>query len=111
MTKNAITSIQDDDKQPENTNQPDEITLSKSFEDIATHDKIQRHLSDINDTISEEDIKNVRTDIGLETSAEAGEEEKALIESERLNESSENETADEFKEGKKITSSWNILSE
>jgi hypothetical protein len=33
------------------------------FFDAATREKIDRHLSDINDTISDEDIRNVITDI------------------------------------------------
>lgn len=35
----------------------------KFFYDEVTKRKIERHLSDINDTISDEDIKNVITDI------------------------------------------------
>ncbi len=31
--------------------------------DIQTKDRIRKHLSDINDVITEEDIKNIRTDI------------------------------------------------
>ncbi len=34
---------------------------SKSFDDTITYEKVHRHLRDINDTITEEDIKNVRT--------------------------------------------------
>ena len=33
--------------------------------DEATRKKIDKHLSDIDDTISEEDIKNVNTDTGV----------------------------------------------
>ncbi len=35
----------------------------KEFFDEVTQNKIDRHLHDINDTISEEDIKNIKTDI------------------------------------------------
>ncbi|MEO6546605.1 MAG: hypothetical protein ABIN94_01345 [Ferruginibacter sp.] len=35
----------------------------KRFADEKTDEKIHRHLSDINDVISEEDIENVRTDV------------------------------------------------
>jgi len=37
----------------------------EKFLDIATKRKINKHLSDINDTITEDDIKNVKTDIGI----------------------------------------------
>ena len=39
--------------------------LSKVFTDQATKDKIQRHLNDINDVITEEDIRNIDTRITL----------------------------------------------
>ncbi len=35
-------------------------------QDEATRNKIDKHLSDINDTISEEDIKNINTSTGRE---------------------------------------------
>ena len=35
----------------------------EKFLDIETKRKINKHLSDINDTITEDDIKNVKTDI------------------------------------------------
>ena len=35
----------------------------EKFLDIETRRKINKHLSDINDTITEDDIKNVKTDI------------------------------------------------
>jgi len=38
----------------------------EKFLDIATKRKINKHLSDINDTITEDDIKNVKTDIGID---------------------------------------------
>jgi hypothetical protein len=34
------------------------------FLDVVTKRKITKHISDINDTISEEDIKNVKTNFG-----------------------------------------------
>ncbi len=34
------------------------------FLDVVTKRKIIKHISDINDTISEEDIKNVKTNFG-----------------------------------------------
>lgn len=37
----------------------------EKFMDIITKTIITRHLSDINNKISDDDIKNVKTDIGL----------------------------------------------
>lgn len=39
--------------------------VSRLFTDRATKDKIQRHLNDINDVITEEDIRNIDTSITL----------------------------------------------
>lgn len=36
----------------------------EKFSDVVTKRKISKHLSDITDTITEEDIKNVKTDFG-----------------------------------------------
>ncbi len=49
----------------ENTNNGREAddSSSETFHDEITKDKIDKHLSDINSTISEEDLKNIRTDI------------------------------------------------
>jgi hypothetical protein len=38
------------------------------FLDVVTKRKINKHLSDINDVITEDDIKNVKTDIGISIS-------------------------------------------
>jgi len=37
----------------------------KKFKDEVTKNKINNHLSDINSKITEDDIKNVKTDIGI----------------------------------------------
>ena len=61
------------------TNHPGQTIISissRSFADIITHDKIHRHLRDINDTISEEDIRNVRTGIWLRGDIVNGREDK-----------------------------------
>jgi hypothetical protein len=84
---------------------------SESFEDAITYEKVHRHLRDINDTITEEDIKNVRTDFVSNNRNNSGEKEKIVI-AEALNDQpSQKDSARIFDEGKKITSSWNILSE
>ncbi len=36
----------------------------EKFLDVTTKRKINKHLSDINDTITDDDIRNVKTDIG-----------------------------------------------
>lgn len=38
-----------------------------NFLDITTKNKIQRHLTDINDVITEEDIRNIDTSITLKS--------------------------------------------
>ena len=38
------------------------LQIRETFEDKKTDNKIRKHLTDINDVITEEDIKNVRTD-------------------------------------------------
>lgn len=37
----------------------------EKFLDVVTKKKINKHLSDIHDKITEDDIKNVKTDIGI----------------------------------------------
>ena len=37
--------------------------ISQILVDTSTKEKIRKHLSDVNDVITEEDIKNIRTDI------------------------------------------------
>ncbi|MBS1741660.1 MAG: hypothetical protein JST81_01385 [Bacteroidetes bacterium] len=37
-------------------------TAMKSYKDEGTYNKIRRHLEDINDTITEEDIRNIKID-------------------------------------------------
>ncbi len=51
---------------------PAEENNEHEFSDKATREKIDKHLSDINDKISEEDIRNVNTNI---TSGESEENE------------------------------------
>lgn len=37
------------------------------FLDVVTKRKITKHISDINDTITEEDIQNVKTNFGIDS--------------------------------------------
>ena len=45
-------------------NNPQEGTHDQPPQDETTKNKIDKHLSDINDTISEQDIKNINTGTG-----------------------------------------------
>ena len=40
---------------------------NRRFYDEATRERINKHLTDINDTITEEDIRNINTNITLES--------------------------------------------
>lgn len=40
-------------------------TNSRAVIDAATYNKIQRHLTDINDVITDEDIRNIRIDVAF----------------------------------------------
>jgi hypothetical protein len=39
--------------------------VPKVYFDDVTQDKIHKHLSDINDVITEQDIKNIKTDMSI----------------------------------------------
>ncbi|MDB5278070.1 MAG: hypothetical protein JWR61_3025 [Ferruginibacter sp.] len=41
------------------------------FSDVVTKRKISKHISDINDTITEDDIKNVKTNFGNTSTLDA----------------------------------------
>ncbi len=97
-----------------NTNPPQSTPRTHNadkFSDEKTKEKIHKHLSDINDTISEEDIKNVITDVNVIQSAISGdndetdstghidEEKQGLQESEEYIDGSEN----------KKTTPWDVL--
>ena len=51
---------------------PGKENSEHEFSDKATREKIDKHLSDINDKISEEDIRNVNTDITSGESDDGG---------------------------------------
>ncbi len=50
-------------KQPGNVTLQNAPNTTEVFFDHATKEKIHKHLSDINDIITEEDIKNIKTDM------------------------------------------------
>jgi len=88
------------------------------YADKETYDKVHRHLTDINDTISEEDIENVSTDIVVKKINEATRHDDANSKNGKANNGlkpladlSEDDEEKMYEEGEKITSPWNILSE
>lgn len=85
------------------------------YADKDTYDKVHRHLSDINDTISEEDIENVSTDIVVANTHEAKTNDRSALKnyngSKRNKDLSEKEEEKMYKEGEKINTPWNIMSE
>lgn len=74
----------------------------RSPQDEATKNKIDKHIRDEKDTISEEDIKNINTDITPE--------EPATKESSTSHPADEDKTDDDDDEPKKeMPSSWDII--
>lgn len=49
---------------PQSNFYPSVQPFPASFSDENTKNKIRKHLTDINDVISEEDIRNIKTDMG-----------------------------------------------
>lgn len=83
------------------------------YEDQKTHDKIRRHLSDINDVITEEDIRNVKTDMGVvhENGSLETENEDGKLEDYNEKPLTRKQEDKEFKESQKVNSTWNLLDE
>ena len=52
------------------SNKPADDAHNQPPQDEATKNKIDKHLSDIDDTISEEDMKNINTDTGAAAPAD-----------------------------------------
>jgi hypothetical protein len=77
-------------------------------QDEVTKNKIDKHLSDIDDTISEEDIKKINTNIGIDGTAQARENEHDIDEADEIMKDNPGEEADPEKEA---PSSWEILGE
>ena len=95
------------------------VKLSSTlYADKSTYDKVHRHLSDINDTISEEDIMNAGTDNVVKKIHEATRDDQATSEKGKRHNGkkpgadlSDTEEEKMYEEGEKITSPWNIVSE
>jgi len=86
------------------------------YADKDTYDKVHRHLTDINDTISEEDIENVSTEFVVKKIHEATKKDQEAL---RKNHNgtkpgadlSDKEEEGMYEEGVKINTPWNIVSE
>ncbi|MDP9229298.1 MAG: hypothetical protein M3O67_01340 [Bacteroidota bacterium] len=98
-------------KQNEKNKNTNKNVLSESFSDEVTDKKIDRHLNDINDTISDDDIKNVKVSPGTGDTTTAGNEEKTVIEDKDIKNASIEEKSKEAEEAKKIITPWNLLDE
>ncbi len=73
--------------------------------DEATRNKINKHLSDIDDTISEEDLKNINTVTGTENVASEPDEKKDEKEEEKDRKNDDDEPE------KEAPTPWEILGE
>ncbi len=70
--------------------------------DIITQNKIHKHLTDINDTISAQDILNVNTNISSSGVPKGGKKENA-------NFFPEIDKTDRFDDKEQVPTSWNVL--
>jgi hypothetical protein len=87
----------------EKTNNTPDESHNRPPQDEATRKKIDKHLSDIDDTISEQDIKNINTDTGKMTS------ENHHHDIEEANEIIKEKREDDEEPEKEAPSSWEIL--
>lgn len=85
-----------------------EATLHQNFTDVQTQKRIEEHMSDINDKITEEDLQNIRTDMydGLLKNKEGEEKDSEITE---IKDQETIEKEKEKEESQKINSIWNIL--
>jgi hypothetical protein len=89
------------------------------YADKGTYDKVHRHLTDITDTITEEDIRNVSTDIVVKKIHEATSRNDLAMSANGKKHNGNKPEADlsdleeekMYEEGEKVTSPWNIMSE
>ena len=74
-------------------NSSDNDSKQEKFHDKKTENKVRHHLSDANDLISEQDIKDVRTDVGetLKPSEKLSKEEIKKLEKEKNQHKNDNE--------------------
>lgn len=85
-----------------------ESTEYKDLTDVKMQEKINKHMSDINDKITDEDIKNIRTDMYDELLRNDTDEENTEPVKNELTEE-EKDKEQEKDESQKANSAWNIL--
>ncbi len=82
----------------------------KNLTDVQTQQKINKHMTDIDDKITDEDIRNIRTDMYDELLRTENNSEDAGFGKDELT-TEEKEKEEEKKESEKINSAWNIMEE
>ena len=90
------------------TNKPLDEAHDQPPQDEVTKNKIDKHLSDINDTISEQDIKNINTSTGTDSDALAKEH---LHDIDEADEIIKDRRDDDDAPEKEAPSPWTILGE
>ena len=88
------------------TQKPNSSDHDQPPQDEATRNKIDKHLSDINDTISEEDMKNINTRTGAES--ELAKTHRPADEENEINKNNKEGDDDEME--KEAPTPWEILS-
>ncbi len=93
--------MQDNDKQEPNKteNSPEKYT------DEVTKSKIQKHLTDINDTISAEDIQNIDTNFRSTDVPKAGNNETGELPPDKTDKDEDNDEDNR----EQLPTTWNIL--
>lgn len=86
------------------------LTNKPGFKDQRTKDKIDLHLRDINDEITEKDIENVQTDVTVNMD-EASTDDDAVHEADEILSKKEREDKDEEdgNNSNSVQTPWNML--
>lgn len=79
------------------------------FRDYLTRKKVKRHLSDINDKITDQDIENIKTDVTPNTIVEDGKEFPVEGEAEKKIVQADNEEKSDDDERPGMITPWDIL--
>jgi len=82
------------------------------FKDAKTRKKIDLHLSDINDEISENDIASIKTDVtptSTETDMVADAEATALFKKKQAEDKANDENDEDGNNTNSVDSSWDVL--
>lgn len=96
----------------EKSNTPTGDSHNQLPSDEATRNKINKHLSDINDTISEEDMKNINTSTGTQNSTviPGGNTDEKKDADEKIEDDKTPNDDDDEKPKKEMPTSWDIIS-